>query len=118
MGYISKIEHLKKDFPNAYFKLEIIKWKAYEDEVYVDTELGQELTWEKQTVCEAVFFIYGDQVARNNRVSPLTQVAIPFKFDVHSKLNILQQAYKGLAAIPDFKGGVDVFYDKLKSTAN
>ena len=113
MGYIKKIEHLKNEFPDAYFKLEVVKWRTFEDEVYKNTNEGTLLTWERKTACEAIFFIYGNQEARINRVAPLNQVAIPFEFDMHSKLNILQQAYKALSKMEEFSGGTAIFEDKL-----
>lgn len=113
MGLQTKITYLKKDFPEAYIKLEIIKWVSVEDEVYTETELGSVLSWEKNCKAEAIFFIYADEIARKNRVNPLRQIVVPFSFDPNDNTNIFVSAYNALEEIPEYSDGIGIYDNEM-----
>ena len=109
MAYQFKTTKYSKEFPEAYFKIHSVHWKSLDEEIQESLEDGSILTkWKTVHVAEAIVLIYGDKVARENRVSSLELFKIKFDFDLYSKLNAVRQAYNILKTIPEFEGGIDV----------
>ena len=109
MAYKFKAIKYSKEFPEAYFKIHSVQWKSLDEEIQETQEDGTILTkWKTVHVAEAIVLIYGDKVARENRVQPLEQFRMKFDYDIHSEFNIIEQAYNKLKTIPEFEGGIDV----------
>lgn len=112
MGLQTNFNFLKRDFKNAYVKLEVVKWLAVEDEIQEDINGEIHFKWDKKPMAEAIFFIYGDKLARDNRVNPLSQISVRFDFDPSLGLNIFNCAYNELKEIPEFAEGLDIYDDE------
>jgi len=55
--------------------------------------------WTTRLENKANVFVYGDEIARKNRVSPVNWFEFTFDFDLKSEFNIYEQAYKKLKEI-------------------
>ena len=109
MAYQTKIEKYQKEFPEAYFVISNILWRSTDDEVYKNIdESSEKVEYVKVEQSSAIVDVYADRIARENRVSPIHSVKIPFEYDKDSDLNIIQQAYGALKEIEEFKDGIDV----------
>ncbi len=107
MAYKTKFTKYEKEFKEAYFQVSLIIWKTIEDELIKSNIDSDIVSWEKREVCEALVNIYGDKLARMNRVIPLDVIKIKFDYDKYSHLNIIQQAYDKLKSMDDFQDGED-----------
>lgn len=57
------------------------------------------LSWVKRLESKAHVFVHGDEIARQNRVSPINWFEFKFDLDLTSNQNIYEQAYQKLKEI-------------------
>lgn len=112
MGLQTKFEYLKKEFPVAYVKIEVLKWQSVEDEIYTKNGSSDlNMSWKKNPKCTAIFFIYADKKARDNRVNPISQISVTFSYKPEHNMSIFVAAYNALKELPEFIDGIDIFED-------
>ncbi len=82
----------------AYLRISVIT-TANVDYDYLEPLLDSEdviTRWTTRLENRANVFVYGDEIARQNRVSPLNWFEFRFDFDLADNGNIYEQAYEHL----------------------
>lgn len=96
-------------FEDAYIRINKVRSDMVDYEFFENVddpknpEIAQRLTYKTKCESVATAYVYGDEIARQNRVQPVDWFSFMFDYDVHSDKNIYEQAYEQLETIERFK---------------
>jgi len=91
----------KSVLEEAYLRVAVVT-TAHVDYEYLEPMIDSNdliTMWTTRLENKANVFVYGDEIARKNRVSPVNWFEFIFDLDLESNLNIYQQAYTKLKEI-------------------
>lgn len=71
-------------------------------------DIAEELKWKTRIESYATAQVWIDEIARKNRALPIKNFNFEFEYDLDSRENIYQQAYKALKTHDAFTEAVDV----------